>query len=174
MPLTNLEPTDNLLQVETKIDAAIDKVNEIDANLAGGTTEQVLKKTNGTDYNYAWEDLYSSGTWQDFTLNTGYTTDAISAEKLQYRKDSNGWVELKGRVIVGVISTNEIAAAMSAGYRPPVSKILNSASYGGSTYGTFVIIINATGVIQAINQDGTNLANGKQAYLDGIRFNTNS
>lgn len=54
MPLTNLEPTDLFTAVETKIDAAIDKVNEIDADLTGGTTDQVLKKTDATDYNYEW------------------------------------------------------------------------------------------------------------------------
>jgi hypothetical protein len=54
MPLTNLEPTDLFDAVETKLDATIDKVNQIDLNIDGGTTGQVLKKSSNTDYDYTW------------------------------------------------------------------------------------------------------------------------
>jgi hypothetical protein len=66
MPLDNLEGTDQFDAIETKLDAAIDKVNEIDANLPGGTTGQYLRKTSGSDYEYEWADVDSK--------DVGYTT----------------------------------------------------------------------------------------------------
>jgi hypothetical protein len=68
MPLTNLESTDLFPAVETKIDAAIDKVNEIDVNLTGGETGQILKKSSSSDYDYEWDDISVD------TKDVGYDT----------------------------------------------------------------------------------------------------
>jgi len=56
MPLSNLVPGDKFDIVETKLDAAIDKINEIEPGLQGGTTGQILTKSSNTDYDYEWSD----------------------------------------------------------------------------------------------------------------------
>jgi hypothetical protein len=109
MPLDNLEAADNFVQVETKLDATIDKVNDIDANITGGTTDQVLKKTDASDYNYEYVNsiLPDSGTnnlkvkvveigdWDmdaDATksVNHGLTKTTIRAVSALIRGDSDG------------------------------------------------------------------------------------
>ena len=58
MPLTTLDPTPGAdkwnAQGYPKLNAAINKVNEIDANITGGTTGQVLKKSSNSNYAYTW------------------------------------------------------------------------------------------------------------------------
>jgi len=74
MPLTTLTSADTFIVVETKLDAAIDKVNEIDLNITGGTTRQRLEKTSGTDYAYDWV----SDT-KDINLSTWNGTQPMSS-----------------------------------------------------------------------------------------------
>ncbi len=73
MPLTNLEPSDTFDIVETKLDAAIDKVNQIDDDLTGGTTGQILKKSSNSDYDYEW------GTPDDITVKADKTQLLIAS-----------------------------------------------------------------------------------------------
>jgi hypothetical protein len=87
MPLDNLEPSDNFVQVETKLDAAIDKINEIDNNLTGGTEGQVLKKVDGTDYNYEWSENISNGV---IDTQTGEIIRKYQYEIGVWNMDANG------------------------------------------------------------------------------------
>lgn len=63
MPLDEIDYSggaDTHFDADDKTNLAIQKINEIDDNLTGGTAKQVLKKTDGTDYNYDWQDIVPS------------------------------------------------------------------------------------------------------------------
>jgi hypothetical protein len=60
MPLSNINYNpgqDSLADVYDKINLVIDKVNEIDAQITGGSADEVLTKSSGTDYDYAWSAI---------------------------------------------------------------------------------------------------------------------
>jgi len=58
MPLDTLDAAagqDRVVpEMVDKVNDTIDKVNEIDLHIAGGTTGQILQKTSNTDYDYVW------------------------------------------------------------------------------------------------------------------------
>lgn len=63
MSLQNLDPTPGAdkwnAQGYPKLNAAINKINDIDAGILGGTTGQVLKKSSNSNYAYAWSSEQS-------------------------------------------------------------------------------------------------------------------
>jgi hypothetical protein len=62
MPLSNIVYTpgqDSMQDFFDKINLAIDKINDIDSQITGGTEDEVLTKTSGTNYDYSWEAIPS-------------------------------------------------------------------------------------------------------------------
>lgn len=181
MPLSNINYAagqDSMQDVFDKTNLGIDTINV----QAGGVADQMLTKDSATDFDYTWKNIssvlaayYSAGTWTDFTLSSGYTSAAESGSnaKAQYRKDTFGNIEIKGHITVGVIATNTFAT-LPVAHRPASPRIYMAGSYGGTTFGDFVLVVNSNGDIQVVNQDGTNLAAAKQFYIDVIKFNINS
>lgn len=60
MPLDNLDNSPGAdkwgAQGYPKLNAAINKINEIDEKIIDGSASQILRKIDGSDYNYEWSD----------------------------------------------------------------------------------------------------------------------
>jgi hypothetical protein len=91
MPLDNLEPTDTFDIIESKLDAAIDKVNEIDANLGGGTSSQKLAKASGSNYDYEWvSDDVKDANDQTWSGTQGVTGSYADLGTITYTTPNDG------------------------------------------------------------------------------------
>lgn len=178
--LTDWLNGDNWATIKSKFSDLLNSYN----GLAGGSTDQVLAKNSGSDFDYKWVTPpdapdYDPGVWRDITFNSGYTTpasDSSSGGKFQYRKDSFDRVYFKGQISVGSIATNEInSVAIDSDCLPSSPKVFTISNYGASPNNNpSVAIIETDGTIKFVNMNGGgNVGSGSLSYFDVINYSVN-
>ncbi len=114
--------------------------------------DQQIYRDNGT----GWDDVtpaggsaYSIGTWTAPTLNADWESPGAPIE---YTKDSNGWVHLRGTLYDG----NEVGGAaftLPVGFRPS-GQVVVPASIGTSTL-VVAVVVATTGVVSLLGAHST-------------------
>lgn len=133
------------------------------SNAASGTCSVAENTATITPPPAAWDLLagLTIGAWQAVTFASGWSNYGSVFPTVAYRKDSNGFVHLRG-TMTGAIGTT--AFTLPAGYRPDYLTSGQQAIFIAPSGGTGIVVVMADGQVQP--QVGSNSYTG----LDGISF----
>jgi hypothetical protein len=124
MPLSNIDYTpgqDSMQDVFDKLNLVIDKLNDIDSQLTGGSTDEVLTKTSGSDYDYSWDaipakysdskniNITSSGVQTISSETPATLTDGVTSLSIILPNDSVA----RNLLIIGTAAYENSAAEVS-------------------------------------------------------------
>lgn len=153
-----------------KFPAMYNKLNELiqafNAVLGGGTAEQGIKKSDSTDFNY---EFYNVPELNSAFSAIALTVGAFNGNGLGYRKQPDGYVQLKGSFLVAYNDTS-VLFTLPSGFNPPrTMKFFGGTSLTAYGRYAFWIEINTSGECKIL-EPSIIYSGNLLVHLDGISF----